>query len=90
MVFKKLKIKNNLIEGKGKDDIGRFEVHGMIEHNGTVKFKKEYKKKHTVEYVAHYNPAGQMAGQWHLSGQSGTFYINQDYNDTSSSSSDSD
>ena len=58
MIFKKLKIKENLIDGKGKDDIGKFKVHGMVEHNGTIKFKKEYKKKHTVEYVGRYNPAG--------------------------------
>ncbi len=90
MIFRKLKIKNNLIEGKGKDDIAKFKVRGMIEHNGNVRFKKEYKKKHTVEYYGHYNPQGQIAGQWNLSGQTGTFYINQDFNDSSSSSSDSD
>ena len=34
LIFKKLKIKNNQIEGKGKDDNGKFKVHGVIEPNG--------------------------------------------------------
>jgi hypothetical protein len=67
MVFKKLKIKNNLIEGKGKDDVGKFKVHGMA-NGGQIKFNKDYKKKHSVIYEGQWNPAGQMTGHWNIPG----------------------
>lgn len=54
MHFKKLKIggkHGGEIKGKGKDEVGKFKIYGFFNPaTGDVKFKKEYKGKHTAEY----------------------------------------
>ncbi len=76
MVFKRLKIKKDEIEGKGKDKDGKFEIDGKA--IGThVKFTKKYKHSISIIFEGQYNPAGQITGQWNISNfGSGTFYIN--------------
>jgi len=54
-----------------------------------VKFNKDYKHKHSVVYEGQFNPAGQITGQWTTPGHGqGFFYINQDFDASSSSDSD--
>ncbi len=54
--------KNYYIDGKGRDDVGKFKVNGMVSSNH-VKFNKDYKHKLSVIYEGQFNPAGQITGQ---------------------------
>jgi len=89
LVFKKLKFKGSSIEGKGKDHQGKYKVHGSISHNH-AQFQKTYKSSHVcIMYDGSFNPNGQIVGRWQQGGtQGGQFYINQDYDSSSSSDSD--
>ena len=41
---------NEVVRGKGKDDIGEFILQGYVEGNGVIRFEKQYLGKHTVHY----------------------------------------
>lgn len=90
MSFKKLKVSHDTIKGKGKDEIGKFKIHGHINAAGAIHFKKEYHGAHTVDYNGHWGANGEITGQWSVGGATGSFNLSQNWDSSSDSSSDSD
>lgn len=75
MVLKNFKAKiGDKVKGKGRDEVGEFTIKGKVHSDGGVDFKKEYKGRHTVEYMGRMN-GKQISGDWSVNGASGTFNI---------------
>ena len=76
MTFKSFKAKvGDKLKGKGKDEIGEFTLKGKVHSDGAVDFKKEYKGRHTVNYMGRMNGKNVIEGEWEVSGASGNFKI---------------
>ena len=56
MRLKKFNVKGNKVQGKGKDEVGEFEMIGFYTADKQVQFVKQYKGAHQVHY------AGSKAG----------------------------
>jgi hypothetical protein len=53
------------IEGSGRDIIGRFLFHGVVDPaTGAVVMTKQYLGRHTVEYRGQYDGEGTIFGRW--------------------------
>ena len=64
------------IKGSGKDEKGKYEVKGKIDHDYTLHFKIDYKKKHSVSYMGRLNQHGdKIVGTFEDFGQTGNFEI---------------
>ena len=64
MIFNHLNIWNNRINGRGKDEVGEFEINGEFKSNGQVTFTKQYIGQHSVLYEGQYDGNRIISGQW--------------------------
>ena len=59
MVFKNFKAKKGeKIKGKGRDEIGKFSLKGKVHSDGGIDFEKNYKGRHSVEYIGRLSDDG--------------------------------
>jgi hypothetical protein len=77
MAFKKFSAKKDgELKGKGRDEVGEFELKGRLFKDGGVDFKKQYKGRHTVEYSGRMSEeGGKITGEWSVAGMTGGFVI---------------
>jgi hypothetical protein len=72
----KLEFSSGLIEGEGRDIIGRFTFHGTYDNVGAVRLVKQYIGRHQVAYVGTYDGEGTIHGRWFIGEKwSGTFAL---------------
>ena len=64
MQFDEFYFLSTSICGKGKDDIGEFEINGRID-NGDVIFNKQYIGQHSVLYKGKYDGVS-IVGEWSI------------------------
>ncbi len=64
------------IVGEGHDIIAQFTMTGKIRADGSVEILKQYRNRHSVLYVGHYDGEGTMCGKWDISGYQGHWSIN--------------
>jgi hypothetical protein len=72
-----LTIENEVIFGKGEDNVGHFEINGYL-FNKYLTFKKAYVNKHSLVYFGNRNSQnGLFEGEWFItrSGTQGTFEL---------------
>ena len=81
MVFKHMNIWNNLIEGRGSDEVGEFTISGDLKPNGQVNFVKQYIGQHSVQYEGQYVDNKIISGQWKIPSNNlcDAFEIYKDY-----------
>ena len=66
MKLHSFKVEDNTINGSGVDEIGEFEINGNIDGDD-VKFMKQYKNMHPVEYQGKFNDEKTVIeGNWYL------------------------
>ncbi len=76
-VIQKLTVKiGENIKGSGKNENGKYDVKGKVDHDYTLYFKLEYKKKHSVSYMGRLDQRGdKIVGTFEDFGQEGNFEI---------------
>jgi hypothetical protein len=57
---------DGLIDGGGRDVIGRFTFHGTYNEAGEVRMVKQYVGRHQVAYVGSYDGEGTIFGKWSI------------------------
>jgi hypothetical protein len=71
-----LHFSGGLVEGGGRDIIGRFLFHGTCNDKGEVRLVKQYVGRHQVLYVGTYDGEGTIFGRWSIGeNQSGPFAL---------------
>jgi hypothetical protein len=77
MKFKQFKasLGGGEVKGKGKDEIGEFSIKGKVHSDGAVDFKKEYKGRHTVNYMGRITGKNTIEGDWDVGGARGAFKL---------------
>jgi len=77
MTFKMFSVTiNGDVLGKGKDDVGEFELRGACNEFGDAQFAKRYIGKHTVMYNGKVDNKS-MKGTWSVAGMTGNFEISR-------------
>ena len=66
MIFDHMNIWNNQIQGRGRDEVGEFEINGDFRPNGQVNFIKQYIGQHNVHYEGQYDGVRIISGQWKI------------------------
>lgn len=66
MIFDHMNIWMNKIQGRGRDEVGEFEINGTFENNGRVNFTKQYIGQHAVQYEGQYDGNRIISGQWKI------------------------
>lgn len=81
MAFDHMNIWNNLIEGRGADEVGEFTISGDQKPDGQVNFVKQYIGQHSVQYEGQLVNNKIISGQWKIPSKnsSGTFEIYKVY-----------
>jgi hypothetical protein len=81
MAFNHMNIWNNLIEGRGSDEVGEFTISGDLKPNGQVNFVKQYIGQHSVQYEGQYVDNKIISGQWKIPSNNlcDAFEIYKDY-----------
>ncbi len=73
--IQRLKVKDGRITGKGKDDVGKFDIIGFYSADGVVNFIKRYKGQHEVSYSG-VREGQSITGKWNIHGEwNGTFQL---------------
>jgi hypothetical protein len=76
MVDLVLSFVDGVIEGSGKDIVGRFTFQGVYDPaGGAVVMTKRYLGRHSVEYRGEYDGEGTIFGRWTLGAASGPFAL---------------
>ena len=61
MVIKKLKVKvGESIKGKGRNENGKYEIKGKINHDRSLTFKMEYNKSHKIAFIGTLDAEGDL------------------------------
>lgn len=77
MTFKMFSVvMNGDVMGKGKDEVGEFELRGFCNEFGDAQFAKRYIGKHTVMYNGKVDNKS-MKGSWSVAGLTGNFEISR-------------
>lgn len=66
-----LSFHNGRIQGAGNDIIAPFTISGTVTAQGVVVILKQYERRHSVDYLGHYDGEGVMAGEWQIDGYCG-------------------
>ena len=61
-----LRFADGMVEGEGRDVIGRFTVTGTCDDHGAVSFVKQYIGRHRVLYRGVYDGEGTIFGAWSI------------------------
>jgi hypothetical protein len=61
-----LRFAGGLVEGEGRDIVGRFTFHGTYDDQGGVYLVKQYIGKHQVTYMGTYDGEGTISGRWSI------------------------
>lgn len=65
---------NGVIDGKGADTVGHFQIFGQVSRHGSVNFTKQYIGKHAVAYNGVISEST-ITGNWTLGRHRGAFEI---------------
>ena len=61
-----LRFADGVVEGEGRDVIGRFTFHGTCDDQGNVVLVKQYLGRHRVLYRGRYDGEGTIHGTWSI------------------------
>jgi hypothetical protein len=61
-----LRFADGVVEGEGRDIIGRFTFRGNYDDRGAVRMVKQYLGRHAVLYQGIYDGEGTIFGQWSI------------------------
>ena len=61
-----LRFAGGVVEGEGRDFVGRFTFHGSYDDRGNVVMVKQYLGKHRVLYRGSYDGEGTLFGTWSI------------------------
>ena len=61
-----LRFADGVVEGEGRDVIGRFTIAGTCDDRGNVGFVKQYVGRHRVHYRGQYDGEGTIFGVWSI------------------------
>lgn len=70
-----VRVAHDRIFGAGVDVVGRFDLTGELERDGTLEITKRYIGRHTVPYRGWHDGEGRLWGHWSLWGWSGRWLI---------------
>jgi hypothetical protein len=77
-----LRFVGGLIDGEGRDILGRFHFRGTVTEGGRVHLIKQYVGRHQVDYDGHYDGEGTIFGTWSIGPiWSGPFVLTTDRQD---------
>lgn len=84
MLFDELVLEDGKIRGKGRDDVGEFDISGYYmyvfsSNINKVHFSKKYKGRHTVQYAGT-REGDVINGQWTLGPSQGAFQLSKQEN----------
>lgn len=71
----RLQFTSGQIQGTGLDVIGPFNLQGAVAENGAVTIRKQYLRRHRVDYHGTYDGEGTLSGTWLVPGDQGTWLI---------------
>jgi hypothetical protein len=61
-----LRFHDGVIDGEGRDIIGRFTFEGEYDEQGRIRLVKQYVGRHQVFYQGVYDGEGTIFGDWHI------------------------
>jgi hypothetical protein len=61
-----LRFADGVVEGEGRDIVGRFTFHGAYDDRGNVTLVKQYLGRHRVLYQGTYDGEGTLYGRWSI------------------------
>jgi hypothetical protein len=70
-----LRFAEGVVEGEGRDMIGRFTFSGAYDSEGRVSMIKQYVGRHQVFYAGSYDGEGTIYGQWAIGQTTGPFAL---------------
>jgi hypothetical protein len=70
-----LRFAEGVVEGEGRDVIGRFTFRGNYDDRGAVRMVKQYLGRHAVLYQGIYDGEGTIFGQWSIGELRGPFAL---------------
>lgn len=79
MFFDYFSLKEGILKGKGRDEIGEFTMLGTYDNDENVMFKKQYVGQHSVEYHGLFTKINEEAfkieGKWRIDLQTDKFIL---------------
>jgi hypothetical protein len=61
-----LRFADGVVEGEGRDLVGRFTFRGSYDERGNVTLIKQYAGRHQVHYQGNYDGEGVIFGTWSI------------------------